>query len=518
MNPPRSSRRILFISIHLCILSSSVSRALLRGGGSESRRQQKQQQKQRQLQLQPSSRIIGGSDTTIGQFTYTVSLQDQYGHFCGGSLIAPDVILSASHCQHMDAGGYSAVIGRRNLDITNEGEEITVKTEMVHPQYDWGTTDYDYMVLILDTPISASTAEYVDIVSLSREIVPLDSAVSVMGWGDTVASDDETLLSYTLQTTEVFVISNEVCDASSGVIGGMEQDYHNQITSNMMCAWDVPEGQDSCQGDSGGPLVIKGDANNGGGEDVQVGIVSWGVGCANPNFPGVYARISEGYDWIREQVCDGSANPPASFDCKNSGSSSSVVEVLPPPTGGNGNDAPMGSPGTTNEEEGTTAAASWTTIVQEDFTTGFGIFNNHGNNAMHYLTAENRDGVVRLHERDGQMAFRTHQISLGNQSYSQLKISFSFYAIAHDLMKNICLDYWMDGAYAGKHCWSGTRNTNIFDNGGWQDDTSFEFVVPPPPPPTTTTTTTDERYLRIRFIVEGEEDILIDEVTIQGLE
>ena len=84
---------------------------------------------------------------------------------------------------------------------------------------------------------------------------------------------------------DVNVITNEECDKSDGEFGS----YEGQITSNMLCAREEGGGEDSCQGDSGGPLVIKG-ANAS--EDVQVGVVSWGIGCASKDYRGVYARVS----------------------------------------------------------------------------------------------------------------------------------------------------------------------------------------------------------------------------------
>ena len=72
------------------------------------------------------------------------------------------------------------------------------------------------------------------------------------------------------------------------------------------------------QGDSGGPLVA---TKNG--VDVQVGVVSWGIGCGNEDFPGVYSRVSSAYVWIRNEVCDTSKNPPASFNCGGGGTSGS---------------------------------------------------------------------------------------------------------------------------------------------------------------------------------------------------
>ncbi|KAL3778011.1 hypothetical protein ACHAW5_003434 [Stephanodiscus triporus] len=131
-----------------------------------------------------------------------------------------------------------------------------------------------------------------------------------MGWGDTTASDDVLEISNVLMETEVNVIPNEECALSNGIINGQEWNYHDQITDNMLCAKDL--GEDSCNGDSGGPLVLKGIMD---GPDVQVGVVSWGYGCARKDFPGVYSRVSSAFDWIREVTCRRSVSPPADFDC-----------------------------------------------------------------------------------------------------------------------------------------------------------------------------------------------------------
>merc|ERR1719183_980186 len=147
-----------------------------------------------------------------------------------------------------------------------------------------------------------------------------------MGWGDTDIRD-ESKLSDVLMNVDVNVISNNECDASEGTIDGYYDTYENQITNNMLCARVVGGGEDSCQGDSGGPLVVKG-ANAG--QDVQVGVVSWGIGCASEHFPGVYARISRSYNWIEDEVCNRSNYASdAGFNC--SGSSAGLTPTPPSP-------------------------------------------------------------------------------------------------------------------------------------------------------------------------------------------
>ena len=92
----------------------------------------------------------------------------------------------------------------------------------------------------------------------------------------------------TCQFVRVPVITNAAC----------ESDYSGKITDSMMCAgYQGQGGKDACQGDSGGPLVC-----NNNGNAVIVGAVSWGFGCADPNFPGVYARLTHFLDWIKSNM------------------------------------------------------------------------------------------------------------------------------------------------------------------------------------------------------------------------
>jgi trypsin len=211
-----------------------------------------------------------------------------------------------SHCAM--GGGYDIIVGRHALDST-EGEVISVKAEVPHPEYNG--LEHDFMLIFLIEAV-AHDMEFVKLdssIQLSNELLESDSTqLVVMGWGDTHESEEVQELSNELMEVDVRLITNEECEQSSDDMGNT---YQGMIAESMMCAKDL--GEDSCQGDSGGPLVMKSSQ----GADVQVGVVSWGYGCANEDFPGVYSRVSSAYDWIREVTCRRSVSPPAYFDCDN---------------------------------------------------------------------------------------------------------------------------------------------------------------------------------------------------------
>merc|ERR1712071_283624 len=191
-------------------------------------------------------------------------------------------------------GATKVRIGSHDLsDNSEDYEEIEIDWETVHPKYCASCVDNDYMMIKLKQSSKYGT------VTLDDGSANLEDGadVTVMGWGATSSGGQ---LSNVLLEAETDIVSNTKCDS----------DYSTEeITSNMLCA--AREGIDSCQGDSGGPLIVKGvDAST----DVQVGISSWGIGCADPNYPGVYSRVSEKVDWIREQITSGKRSRSRGYD------------------------------------------------------------------------------------------------------------------------------------------------------------------------------------------------------------
>ena len=419
------------------------------------------------------TRIIGGDETIEDRYAYAVSLFDSYGHFCGGSLIAEDVVLSAAHCDSHGEGNYNAVVGRHAHD-DNDGQELSVKTALPHPDYDDDTTDNDFMLIFLNE--SANNNEFVRL-NTDEATPETGAAVTVMGWGDIDPSDEQELSSE-LMEVDVNVITNEECDMSDGEFGS----YEDQITSNMLCAREEGGGEDSCQGDSGGPLVIKGaDAS----EDLQVGVVSWGIGCASEDYPGVYARVSAQYDWIKSEVCKGSKNPPSSFGCED-----------------RDNSAVTQNDDTDSTATTTTTSGGWNIIVTEEFRKGYGIFtvDSKSNRAIRYNSAKGKSGVIRM-STDGTSTLKSNQISITN-SESKFKVSVDLYAVNMSHEDNICIDY-QTSTSQGETCWKALHD---FPLSQWETKT-FEFDA----------ANTESLRLRLRVDATSESgDILISRVNIEG--
>lgn len=223
--------------------------------------------------------IVGGDDATPGSYPYQVSIQDRSNfHFCGGSLIADRWVLTAAHCM-VDEFPSGLRIRAGLTRLSSGGEAYDVANIYVHPAYDDDTLVNDIALIQLERDASQPTVRLMDLTAEPQFSAPGDLS-TITGWG---ALSEDGGSPNTLQAVDIPIIDNGTCDDA----------YPGEIEASMICAG-VPEGGiDSCQGDSGGPMVVDMD-----GELVQVGVVSWGNGCARPGQPGVYTRISHYASWI----------------------------------------------------------------------------------------------------------------------------------------------------------------------------------------------------------------------------
>lgn len=486
-----------------------------------------------------------------------------------------------------------------------------MKREIPHPDYNDSTTDSDWMLVVLERG-TALNVPFVKINSVGST-PDVGDEVTVMGWGDTTADDATQKLSDALMSVDVHVISNRDCDDSSGSINGWSDNYHGQISENMMCARD--DGQDSCQGDSGGPLIMQGaDASS----DVQIGVVSWGVGCASRDFPGVYSRVSRAYNWIKQEVCKQSSNPPSDLCNGSSGSNDDEVgqvesqnnddgfsdqggssggsychdmnkfqckrdsncyfnkfdKSCSPANGGNSGenrpDSTVGSSGggssgglcsslskfeckrtngcyfnkmdkscsdnkqsfgggggsrpdkpddgfmPSNHGGGTKAdkpndypgqffkrdnkGKKWVTVVQDDFSSGFGFFNNvEGTGAKWVSSKDDRTGLTHL--QAGSSVY-TDSIEI---VYSVFRVDLSFYMQGTKNNDSFCFDRSTDGGSEWTEtCWSTPVDLS---NDMWYDDVSIMFEADG----------SSDLMVRLRCVGDDTKyGVYIDKITIQG--
>jgi trypsin len=233
--------------------------------------------------------IVGGTDAVKGEFPFQVSLQGLSGHFCGGSLIKTNWVLTAAHCVQGWKSSNKIIVGLHDRNDKTGTETFTAVKVLPHPQYDSKTMDWDYALLKLSGDSKFRTIE----LNNSEIMIPTpDSADQVnvwtSGWGTT--SEGSFGLPRILQKVQVPLVSRDVCNAADS--------YNGDITERMICAGLQAGGKDSCQGDSGGPLFMQKTS----GDYLLVGVVSWGEGCARANKFGVYSKVNAGIDWISQQT------------------------------------------------------------------------------------------------------------------------------------------------------------------------------------------------------------------------
>ncbi|CRK97689.1 CLUMA_CG011069, isoform A [Clunio marinus] len=239
-----------------------------------------------------SGRIVGGLEAPTGQWPWLAAIflhgPKRTEFWCGGSLIGSKYVLTAAHCTRdsrqrpFAARQFTVRLG--DIDLSSDHEPsapVTYKVKDIraHPRFSRVGFYNDIAIMALEQPVRKS--KYVIPVCLPQPHTPKERLVgrraTIVGWGTTYYGGKE---SATQRQANLPIWRNEDCNKA----------YFQPITENFLCAG---------YSEGGGPLMMEIDSHW-----IQLGIVSFGNKCGEPSYPGVYTRVSEYMDWIRENTKD----------------------------------------------------------------------------------------------------------------------------------------------------------------------------------------------------------------------
>ncbi|XP_060983765.1 serine protease 44-like [Dama dama] len=230
-----------------------------------------------------TSRVTGGRPAAEKKWPWQVSLQIHQKHICGGSLVARQWVLTAAHCifGHVE---YTVKMGDIHLPHTSPmAVTVPVQDIVIHKYFNpVGVIENDIALALLAFPVNFSASIQPVCLPEKAFMVQAGTECWVTGWGKLREEEQ-------LQEAELSILRYEACNEK---LKEKMESHLNMVKEGTVCGTST-RGKDACQGDSGGPLVCE--FNN---SWVQVGIVSWGIGCGRSGYPGVYTEVSFYKDWL----------------------------------------------------------------------------------------------------------------------------------------------------------------------------------------------------------------------------
>jgi len=266
----------------------------------------------------PAHAIVGGQDASPGEYPYVAHVLIDRAFQCTGTLVTPTHVISAGHCSSIVPGGVANVpvghpgqlievsIGAHKTPSAtllggykSDGEHRVGKQVSVAPGYlGVGSVSSDVVVIELDRPSTKTPVKIAN--AQERAIWEPGDLMTIAGFGNTESGGDQPEV---LQEAQVPIVDDKTAaKAYPYLVDGVDPLFGGFESRTQVAAGYVGNGGvDTCQGDSGGPLL----APISGGFRL-VGDTSYGVGCAEPDYPGVYGRLADTTlrEWIRSVAPD----------------------------------------------------------------------------------------------------------------------------------------------------------------------------------------------------------------------
>lgn len=236
-------------------------------------------------------RIVGGTAVPDGKYRFVAALLDTrngstafWQQTCGGTLIDKNSVLTAAHCVFGEPEAPLRVTVGRTVLNSDQGQKRAVSRIFIHPNYKPRTIAYDAAVLKLSRPVTGIAP--VKLATSSQNFLETPGrVVTTAGWGNKNQQSPDhhepDLYADRMREVQVPIASDaraeRIYDAELGPSG-----YVPPIQVAV-----EKSGKGPCQGDSGGPLF-----DMVAGRYTQIGITSWGIGCAADGYPGVYAEVN----------------------------------------------------------------------------------------------------------------------------------------------------------------------------------------------------------------------------------
>jgi len=244
------------------------------------------------------SKIVGGDPLPVGLYPWQVAilyseklLQNQQ---CGGTLVGNRHVITAAHCTiDLDESELFVRIGDTSFDTKHEvsnARTLNVKKIINHPKYVRATNQHDISILVLKSKVSLRKFPNIKPVCLPIRGAKFSGTGFVSGWGTEKSGGPANSW---LHGAKVHIFKGKAnCE-----------NVKSMMTNDMICAGYKDGGIDTCQGDSGGPLIARDHENNNGWMTL-VGVTSWGLGCADPGYIGVYSEVAHHMRWLKENMED----------------------------------------------------------------------------------------------------------------------------------------------------------------------------------------------------------------------